>query len=181
MHRTIRPLFAVAALAALALTGCAGGDGGAPAAATTPNASSSPTPATAAECRGVFVTVQYGLLGGDDVDACDPVTSTATAASVLKDLGITTAGTTKYGDQVVCRVNGRPSASTPIEVPCHAPYTEQCQSMPAAFAYWSMWVRDSAAGQWGYAQNGVAAEQLKPGQTLGLKFTTGTDTAAPQG
>lgn len=162
------------------MAGCAG-SGASPEASGSSAATSRSTPVAtrAADCSGVFVTVQYGLLGADDVNACDQTTTTVTAVDALKAVGITTEGTAKYEDQVVCRVNGLPSASKPISVPGKAPYTEKCQDMPAAFAYWAMWVRDSATGQWGYAQNGVTSQQLKPGQILGLKFTTGTDTTPP--
>jgi len=179
MRRTVPALALAAAAALLALTGCAGQ--ASPAATKTPAASPSPAITSAADCTGVFVTVQYGLLSGSDADACVPASAPITAASALAAAGFQTTGTAKYGDQVICRVNGAPAASVPISVPGHAPYTEKCQSMPAAFAYWAMWVRTSANGQWGYAQNGVATQQLRPGQTLGLKFTTGTDTTPPQG
>jgi hypothetical protein len=173
------------ATALIALSGCTVGSAS-PESHATPAAGAStsgtaPTASSAAECAGVFVTVQYGLLGRDDVNACAAATAPITAQAALKSLGVTTEGTEKYKAQVVCRVNGLPSASTPISVPGKAPYTEKCQDMPAAFAYWAMWVRDSAAGKWGYASSGVATQQLKPGQTLGLKFTTGTDTTPPQG
>jgi hypothetical protein len=123
--------------------------------------------------------VQFGLLGASEIDACAKTSTAITAADALKAVKVTTEGTQKYGNGVVCRVNGEPSASKPIEVPGHDAYTEKCQDMPAAFAYWAVWVRDSAAGQWDYAQNGVDTEQLQPGQTLGLKFSTGTDTTPP--
>jgi hypothetical protein len=187
MRRTL-PALVLAAAAALTLAGCAG--------SSTPRATISdpkfpatgtPTvvPATpgftAATCPGVYVTVQFGLLGGDDVNACAKSGEPMTAAAALKQIGVTTAGTQKYGDQVVCRVNGEPSESTPITVPGHAAYTEKCQGMPAAFAYWAVWVRASATGKWDYAQSGIGSQQVKPGQTLGLKFTTGTDTTPPKG
>jgi hypothetical protein len=37
------------------------------------------------------------------------------------------------------------------------------------------------AGKWDYAASSITTQQVKPGQTLGLKFTTGTDTTPPQG
>jgi hypothetical protein len=180
LERVPRALSALVVASALLLTGCAGaagGAGGAPA-ASAPRASAT---ATAAACAGVFVTVQSGLLGGDDVESCAAATSPITAAAALAAVGVTTEGTRQYGDQVVCRVNGEPSASKPFTVPGHAPYTETCAGMPAAFAYWGVWVRDAPAGQWDYAQSGIGTQQLKPGQALGLKFTTGSDTTPPRG
>lgn len=179
MRRTATALV-LAAAAALALTGCAS-DEPPVGAGSTQTATASPAVTSAADCAGVFVTVQFGLLGADDVNACAPASAPITAAAALGAVGVTTEGTQQYGDQVVCRVNGQPSASKPIDVPGQAPYTEKCTGMPAAFAYWAVWVRDSAAGRWDYAQSGITTEQLKPGQTLGVKFTTGSDTTPPQG
>jgi len=176
------PVLVLAAAGAVALAGCAAdGNVAATGRGTSATASAAATPAvtSAADCAGVFVTVQFGLLGADDVNACDPATRPVTASAALNAVGVTTEGTKRYGDQVVCRVNGEPSASEPVHVPGHPAYTETCDAMPASFAYWAMWVRDSATGKWRYAQNGVDTEQLKPGQTLGLKFTTGSDTTAP--
>lgn len=183
MIRTRRPprlaAFAVAAAALVSLAGCATSTSPAP--AHTAVAIPSPAVTSAADCSGVFVTVQYGLLGGADSDACVPASGLITAAAALTAAGFETQGTAKYGDAVVCRVNDAPSATHPISVPGQQPYTETCQGMPAAFAYWAMWVRSSATGAWGYAENGVTTQQLRPGQALGLKFTTGTDTTPPRG
>jgi hypothetical protein len=188
LERVPRALSALVVASALLLVGCAGGAGGAGGAAPAASApgagatsAAAATPGSAASCAGVFVTVQFGLLGGDDVASCAAATSPITAAAALAAVGITTAGTQQYGDQVVCRVNGEPSASKPFAVPGHAPYTETCTGMPAAFAYWAVWVRDAATGRWDYAQSGVGTQQLEPGQTLGLKFTTGSDTTPPRG
>jgi hypothetical protein len=183
MNRTVSArvsALTLAAAALVALAGCA--DGGAPAATDSPAATSAPAaPASAADCDGVFVTVQYGVLGGNRADACVAASAPLTAAAALRAAHFRTEGTAQYGDLVVCRVNGAPAASSPFTVPGQKPYTEKCQGMPPAFAYWAMWVRPSADGQWGYAESGVGTQQLKPGQTLGLKFTTGTDTTPPQG
>jgi hypothetical protein len=179
MPRTRLSLVTAALGGALALTVALGGC----ASPATPQARSRPTAAatSAGDCAGVYVTVQFGVLGAKDLRACAPADGTVTAAAALKAVGVTTSGTEKYGDQVVCRVNGRPSASKPFDAPGHPGYTETCAGMPAAFAYWAVWVRDSAKGKWGYAQNGIASEQLHPGQSLGLKFTTGSDTTPPRG
>ncbi|WP_022880599.1 hypothetical protein [Gryllotalpicola ginsengisoli] len=181
MHRRALPTLLAAAALAAALTGCSSSGNAGSGGSDAPSASSTPAVTTAADCTGVFVTVQFGVLDHPDLNACDPVTGTVTAASVLKDLDVTTAGTTKYPTQVICRVDGEPDASTPIAVAGHGSYTEKCQDMPAAFAYWALWVRDSATGTWAYAQNGIDSEKLKPGQSLGLKFTTGSDTTPPEG
>jgi predicted small secreted protein len=187
MRRTATALV-LAAAAALLLAGCAetpAAGGGPEIHSIAPSASPtiSVMPATAASCAklGVFVTVRFGILRAADVNLCAKTTEPITAAAALDKVGISVAGTQKYGDQVVCRVNGVPSASKPIDVPGHDPYSETCASMPAAYAYWAVWVRDSPTGTWDYAASSITSQQLKPGQTLGLKFTTGADTAPPQG
>jgi hypothetical protein len=145
-------------LVVLALTGCAG---------TTSGAASTPTPSasTAGPCTDVTVTVDFGTLDHKPVTACAPA---GLASDVLKAAKLTTAGTTDYGDQVVCRVDDLPS-----------PDAESCATLPSA-AYWALWVKDSSSGKWDYAQEGVATLQLTAGQSLGLVYTVGDDTTPPQ-
>ena len=52
------------------------------------------------------------------------------------------------------------------------------RSMPAAFAYWSLWVQPEG-GEWGYAQEGLSTLQLQPGESLELLFTLNGEPAAP--
>jgi len=183
----LAPAFAIAAAAVLALAGCGGstptdGASGQVQAGGSATSSSAPSPHHALKvtgCDGVFVTVQFGLLGAHDLNTCAKTREPITAAAALKAAGVTTEGTKQYGDQVVCRVNGEPSATKPFTVPGKAPYTEKCQGMPAAFAYWAVWVR-SGTGKWDYASSGITTQQVEPGEVLGLKFTTGSDTTPPQ-
>ena len=72
-----------------------------------------------------------------------------------------------------------PAADETISVDGAAPFTESCQGMPAAAAYWALWIRPSADADWEYAQEGLGSLQLKPGQSVGLVFTTGTETPTP--
>ncbi|MBB5640711.1 hypothetical protein [Cryobacterium roopkundense] len=58
-------------------------------------------------------------------------------------------------------------------------FTESCDSMPPAYAYWSLWVKSSADADWEYAQEGLGTLQLAPGASVGLRYTTGTDTPTP--
>jgi hypothetical protein len=148
----------VALLLLTALAGCS---------SATPGATTAPPSASIgkAPCTGVSVIVDFGSLGAHDISACAPA---GVAAEVLKAAKITTAGTADYGDQVVCRVDDLPS-----------PSAESCATLPSA-AYWALWVKD-AGGVWAYAQDGVATLQLKAGQSLGLVYTTGTETTPPQG
>jgi hypothetical protein len=103
---------------------------------------------------------------------------TETVADALASIKVTTEGTAKYGDQVVCRVNGLPSADKPFTVPGHDPYTEKCATMAPEFAYWSLWIRSGAA-KWDYATEGVSSQKVAPGDSIGLVFTTGGATPTP--
>jgi len=141
-------------LVVLALSGCAG---------TSPGAASTPTPSatTAGPCTEVTVIVEFTTLDHKPITACAPA---GVAADVLKAAKLSTAGTTDYGNQVICRVDDLPS-----------PDAESCATLPSA-AYWAMWIKSSADAKWEYAQEGVATQQLADGQFLGLRYTTGNDT-----
>ena len=164
---------ALTAVSAFSLTGCA--------------PAPSPTP-TSTDCAGVRVVVNFDVLGvaggaesgPKDISACAPLTSgTETVADALAAVTITTEGTAKYGDQVVCRVNALPAADKPFTVPGHDPYTETCATMAPEFAYWSLWIKKGAAA-WDYAAEGVATQKVAPGDSIGLVFTTGGATPTPK-
>ena len=78
---------------------------------------------------------------------------------------MTTEGTADYPNELVCRVNGVPAADFDIN---HqgGTYREECAKMPAAFAYWSLWVKP-ASGDWAYAQEGLSTLQGQPGREPG--------------
>jgi hypothetical protein len=156
---------ALALLAALALAGCASA---APLA--------TPTPAAPDACAGVEVVVDFGVLDAPSIDEC---VDAGPAVDTVADAGVTTEGTVDWGDQIVCRVDGRPAADETVEVDGAEPFVEACQSMPAATAYWALWVKLSADGEWEYAQEGLSTLQLEPGQSVGLVYTTGTESTPP--
>ncbi len=131
--------------------------------------------------EGVTVVVDAGdLKGGDAIDrtACVLTAEAVTAADALGTLGVTLEGTEQYGDTVICRVDGLPSASAPVGSTEDPAYVEACATMPAAFAYWSLWVKP-AGGAWDYAQEGAATQSLKPGDSVELLFTLDGAPAAP--
>lgn len=99
-------------------------------------------------------------------------------ADALATTGITTEGTDEYGDQVVCRVDGLPAADEALPNPDGSDYFETCASMPAAFAYWSVWVKP-AGGEWDYAQEGLSTLTAAPGDSVELLFTLNGEPAAP--
>lgn len=160
---------------ALALSGCATG---VPETGTTPAATSAPADGA---CAGVSVIVDFGALDAPEITDCvdTGAADTIAASTVMETAGVATEGTVEWGDQVVCRVNDRPAADETIEVAGEAPFTESCESMPAAAAYWALWVKPTADADWEYAQEGLGSLELEPGQSVGLVFTTGTETPTP--
>lgn len=100
------------------------------------------------------------------------------ASDALERANIATEGTDEYGDQVVCRVNGVPAEDVAIPAEDGSDYFETCASMPAAFAYWSLWVKPGGA-EWAYAEEGLSTLQLDPGESIELLFTLNGEPAAP--
>lgn len=137
------------------------------------------TSADSGPCDGVKVIVDPGALkqAAAGKSVCVPVREATTAAKVLEQADVKTEGTKQYPADLVCRVNGVPAADFGIT---HkgGTYREECATMPAAFAYWSIWVKP-ASGDWTYAQEGLATQQLKPGESLELLYTVDGAPAAP--
>jgi hypothetical protein len=161
----------VAAVAAAVLTACAAPSAPSPGGTTpAPGATSA-----SGECSGVRVVVDFGPLDTPTVTSC---VDAGPALDVLDAAGIVTEGTADYGNQVVCRVNGRPSADETVTVDGADPFVETCDTLGSA-AYWALWVITSPDGSWEYAQEGVATLQLAAGQSVGLVYTAGTDSTPP--
>jgi hypothetical protein len=112
-----------------------------------------------------------------DRSVCVPVDAPTPASEVLDQAKVKTEGTTQYPTEVVCRVNGVPAADFDIKHK-DGTYREDCSKMPAAFAYWGLWVRP-VSGDWAYAQEGLTTLQVSPGQSLELLFTVDGEPAAP--
>ena len=181
--RTFATLGALVLLAVL--SGCAGTDSGAAAgssasATAAAGTDSATTDAAPADCAGVAVVVDFGLLDADTITKCVDATTTISASDALEAASVTTEGTVEYGDMVACRVNDRPAADETIEVEGQAPFTESCATMAPMHAYWGIWVQPSAEADWEYAPVGLGELEIEPGQSVGLLFTTtGMETATP--
>lgn len=184
MTTTSRALSATAALLlTLALAACTTPDGGTseePAASA--SASASADAGATGDCAGVEVVVEVAELdlpespaGSTCVEADGPIL----ASDALAEAGLTTEGTEEYGDQVVCRVNGVPAEDFALPAEDGSDYFETCASMPAAFAYWSLWTK-TGDGEWGYAQEGLATLEVAPGDAVALLFTVNGEPAAPR-
>jgi hypothetical protein len=143
--------------------------------ATTAAASSS----ASEPCAGVKVIVDSGSLkqAAADTSVCVPVDAATPASKVLDEAKVKTVGTTQYPTELVCRVNGVPAADLDIK---HkgGTYREECKGMPAAFAYWALWVKP-ATGDWAYAQEGLATLKVSPGESLELLYTVDGAPTAP--
>ena len=157
-------------LAVMTLAGCAAASQGA-------TATSAAT--SSADCAGVWVEVDFGVLSDTNLASCVDTSAPMKGLDVLAAAGVTLEGTGDYGLDVVCRVNGLPSADDPLPVAGHEDYRESCATMTPEFAYWSLWVEDRATGSWDYAPVGIGDLSLGPGESLGLTFTTGTHTDPP--
>lgn len=130
------------------------------------------------ECSGVEVIVNYGKLAKRTAH-CVETTEATVARDILKQADVTVDGTVTYGDQIVCRVNGLPSATVPVIVPGEEPHLETCANMPPAFAYWGLWVKSSEMADWEYAKEGVGSLMVEPGQSIGLAFATAGKASKP--
>ena len=165
-----------------ALSGCATADSGAgsPSSATATATDTATTDASAIDCAGVTVVVDFGTLDADTITECVDATETVAAADALTAAGITTEGTVEYGDMAACRVNDRPAADETIEVDGQDPFTESCATMAPMHAYWGIWVQPSPEADWEYAPVGLGELEIDPGQSVGLLFTTtGMESATP--
>lgn len=112
-----------------------------------------------------------------DTSVCVPVDAPTLASEVLDKAKVKTEGTTDYPKELACRVNGVPAADFDI-VHKGGTYKEECSKMPAAFAYWALWVKP-ATGDWAYAQEGLNALKVSPGESLELLFTVDNAPATP--
>ena len=132
-------------------------------------------------CDGVTVVVDASAFeDADEISQsqCIETDEAIAASDALDEAGVTTEGTTEYGDQVVCRVNGLPAEDAALTAEDGSEHFETCESMPAAFAYWGLWVKP-ADGEWAYAQEGLSTLQLQPGESVALLFTLNGEPAAP--
>ncbi|WP_428962935.1 hypothetical protein [Micromonospora fluostatini] len=124
-----------------------------------------PGPATAAgsagycpDANGVTVVVDFKELGGGTVVRCAPGDQ-ATGLAALKNAGFQIAGTLRWGEGFICRIEGKPSTST-----------EKCVDTPPASAYWSYW-HAPHGGSWTYSDKGVLNRTPPTGSFEGWAFS----------
>ena len=116
----------------------------------------------------INVHVDYGSLNNEAVtQVCLDVNGPMKAIDVVESVGFILEGTQKYGDAVVCRVNGLPDKTA-----------ESCREMPPAEAYWAILIKEKQfipipfgfGSNWGWAQTGMNEINLNPGDSIGLVF-----------
>jgi len=142
---------------------------------------SASAPASGGECAGVTIVVDASVLELEDdpsTQTCVETDTAIAASDALDEADVTTEGTVEYGDQVICRVNGVPAEDFALPADDGSDYFETCEAMPAAFAYWGLWVQPEG-GEWEFAQEGLSTLQLEPGESLALVFTLNGEPAAP--
>lgn len=137
------------------------------------------TPLTG-DCDGVAVVVNYSGEATNLASCVSLSSNQLLAKEALLAAGVEVEGTTTYGDQVVCRVNGIPSATEPIEVEGNEPHLETCSDMPPSFAYWALWIKKSGEKEWEYASEGISSLQLNRGDSVGLAFSLGGLAPTPE-
>lgn len=136
--------------------------------------------AAVGECDGVVVEVNFGTLGAEEISQCISFEGDEILAKdALTQAGVEIEGTITYPDQIVCRVNGLPSATEPLEIEGQEPHLEACADMPPEFAYWALWIKANQAAEWEYAPEGAATLKLARGQAVGLAFASGDQAPTP--
>jgi hypothetical protein len=150
----------------------------------TPGARAGAAPVSACTAQsGVLVIVDFAGFGGDIERGCDPG-QPATALEAIHTAGFATAGTARYGDAFVCRIDGRPS-----------PAKEACTDTPPASSSWAFYFARPTDRAWTYSAAGVLSYQPPPGTLIAFAFgnsakprvlpsgatvTTTTTTTAPR-
>jgi hypothetical protein len=112
-------------------------------------------PASASDCAGVKVVVDFSAFGGGVQTGCaagDP----ATGLAALTGAGFTYSFVPRQPG-FVCRINSLPN-------PC---------TMPTTSAYWSYW-HATPGGTWTYGTSGAGAHDPAPGSVEGWAFGAGT-------
>lgn len=118
--------------------------------------------------------VDYGKLdNGTKLTKCINASTKVNALDLLKQADLTIEGTKKYGDGVVCRVNGLPDATV-----------ETCNDMPSAKAYWAILIKEKQVlplptKEWGWGQLAINQQYLTAGDSIGLVWADNGEVVFP--
>jgi hypothetical protein len=110
------------------------------------------------DTAGVTVIVDFTHFGGAIERGCDPGEA-ANALDAVRTAGFTTAGTARYGDAFVCRIDSRPP-----------PKSEACTDTPPAKSSWSFYYARSTDKAWTYSTVGVLSYHPASGTLLAFAF-----------
>ncbi|MFB6509020.1 flagellar hook-length control protein FliK [Streptomyces virginiae] len=129
--------------------------------ATAPEATALTGLGTAGYCpngNGVTVVVDFQELGGSTIIRCAPGDQ-PTGLAALKNASFSIAGTQRWGEAFICRIEGKPTTAT-----------EACVNTPPASAYWSYWHAPNG-GNWTYSTSGASARKPALGSFEGWSFS----------
>ncbi|WP_345025857.1 hypothetical protein, partial [Streptomyces sedi] len=110
------------------------------------------------DASGVTVVVDFRELGGGRVVRCAHGPQ-ADGLAALRNAGFTVAGTNRWGDAFICRINGRPGVDS-----------EPCVDTPPSTAYWSYWHAGDGEN-WTYSQRGATYRTPPEGSFDGWSFS----------
>ena len=120
-------------------------------------ASAAPAPACTTTA-GVTVIVDFSHFGRAIERGCAPG-QPASALAALRAAGFETAGTTRYGDAFVCRIDNLP-----------APKREACADTPPATSSWSFYNARANDPTWTYTSIGVLSYRPPSGSIIAFAF-----------
>jgi hypothetical protein len=113
---------------------------------------------TCSTTSGVTVIVDFAHFHGAIDRGCAPGAST-TALAAMQAAGFSTAGTTRYGDAFLCRIDNLPSAQA-----------EACTDTPPAKSSWSFYSAHATDTSWTYSRVGVLSYRPRPGTIIAFAF-----------
>jgi hypothetical protein len=118
--------------------------------------------------------IDYGSLDNKTISTeCITISNKTNALDILDRAEYKIEGTQKYGNAIVCRVNGLPDKKV-----------ESCEIMPPAEAFWAVIIKKKEiipplSTDWGWAQKGINETYLSSGDSLGLVFSTNGEVKWP--
>ena len=107
---------------------------------------------------GVTVIVDFSHFGGEIERGC-AAGQPPTALAAMHAAGFDTAGTTRYGDAFLCRIDNLP-----------APKNEACADTPPASSSWSFYNAHPNDTTWTYAPVGVLSYRPPSGSIVAFAF-----------
>lgn len=124
------------------------------------------------KCINLYI--DYGLLNNNTkINQCVESSAEIVALDLLKQAGLTIEGTKRWGDSVICRVNGLPDATI-----------EPCDNMPSAKAYWAILIKEKQVlplptKEWGWGQLAIDQQYLTAGDSIGLVWADNGEVVFP--